>query len=72
MYYSAALKILRALDEKYCNYELNEDSIVQMGTELWTDDPERMQKVTHLPIIYGDYYFVEAIYKLKGFGMLFE
>lgn len=72
MYYSAALKILRALDEKFCNYELGEDSVVQMGTELWTDEPEKMKKVTHLPIIYGDYYFVEAIYKLKGFDLLFE
>lgn len=72
MYYSAALNILRALDEKFCNYDIDEDSILQMGTEFWTDDPEKMKKATHLPIIYGDYYFTEAIYKLKGFDLLFE
>lgn len=72
LYYDAALKILRVLDERFCNYSTDEDSVLQMGTELWTNDPERMKKVTHLPIIYGDYYFTEAIYKLKGFSLLFE
>lgn len=43
-----------------------------MGTERWSDIPEDIGKQAHIPIIYGDYYFVEAIYKLKGFELLFE
>lgn len=72
VYYQAAIKLLKVLDEKFCNYDLNEDSIIQKGSELWTDDKEAMGKTVHIPIIYGDYYFAEAIYKLKGFDLLFE
>ncbi len=72
IYYRAAIKLLKALDANFCNYEMDEDSIVQMGTERWTDKPETIGKTTHIPIIYGDYYFAEAIYKLKGFDLLFE
>lgn len=72
MYYNAAIKLLKALDEKCCNYELNEDSIVGMGTEFWTDDEDLIGKKANIPIIYGDYYFAEAIYKLKGYELLFE
>ena len=72
MYYNAAIKLLKALDENCCNYEINEDSVVGMGTERWTDDEENIGKIANIPIIYGDYYFTEAIYKLKGFDLLFE
>ena len=72
IYYNAAIKLLKAMDENFCNYDLNEDAIVTMGTECWTDDANRIGKTANIPIIYGDYYFVEAIYKLKGFDLLFE
>ena len=57
------------MDEKFCDYTLEEDSVVQYGTERYVDDSK---KGVHIPIIYGDYYFAEAIYKLKGFDLLFE
>lgn len=69
MYYNAAIKILKAMDEKFCDYTLDEDSVVQYGTERYVADGK---KGVHIPIIYGDYYFAEAIYKLKGFDLLFE
>lgn len=72
IYYNAAIRLLKALDENFCNYELDEDSIVGMGTERWTDNNEVIGKTANIPIIYGDYYFTEAIYKLKGFDLLFE
>ena len=59
LYISAAIKILKAMEEKFCNWEENEDSILQMGTEMYT-------RGIHIPIIYGDYFFAEAISKLKG------
>lgn len=70
MYYDAALKLLRAMDKNFCNYSLDEDSVLQMGTERYQDSVDAPG--VHIPIIYGDYYFTEAIYKLKGFDLLFE
>ena len=66
MYLNAAIKILKALEENYCDWNTETDSILQMGTEAYGRERGR-----HIPIIYGDYYFAEAIYKLKGFDMLF-
>ncbi|MGN1058941.1 MAG: glycoside hydrolase family 88 protein [Clostridia bacterium] len=71
VYYNAALNLLKALDKNCCNYSLDEDSVVQLGTERWLAEGEQGKGV-HIPIIYGDYYFTEAIYKLKGFDLLFE
>ena len=59
LYIQAALNILQAMEKNWCNWEENEDSILQMG----------MLKYDHMkqePIIYGDYFFVEAILKLKN------
>ncbi|MCI5604694.1 MAG: glycoside hydrolase family 88 protein [Clostridia bacterium] len=68
LYLTPAIKMMKLLDEKYCNYTLEEQSIVQMGSEAYRlEAPEKI----HMPIIYGDYFFTEAIYKLKGFDMLF-
>ncbi len=72
MYYNVAINLLKTLDKECCNYDTDIDYIVGMGTEEWTDNPEAIGKTAHIPIIYGDYYFVEAIYKLKGFKLLFE
>ncbi len=57
-YIAAAVKMLRAMEEKFCNWEENEDLILQMGTEMYT-------RGIHVPIIYGDFFFTEAIAKLK-------
>ncbi len=60
MYLSAAVKMLKAMEANWCNWEENEDSILQMGSEQYHSNG------IHMPIIYGDYYFTEAILKLKG------
>ena len=59
IYLSAAMKLIKSLEKNFCNWEENEDSILQMGTEMYTNG-------IHKPIIYGDYFFTEAILKLKG------
>lgn len=66
-YLNAAIKILKALDEKYCDWTDEEDSVLQMGTEAYVC--REMGK--HAPIIYGDYFFAEALYKVRGNKMLF-
>lgn len=63
-YTEAALNILKAADEHFCNYEENEDALVLMGTERYPHN-EAESKGLHIPIIYGDFFFVEALCKLK-------
>lgn len=65
MYVSAAIKILKALQE-YCDFDEGNDSILQMGTEAYPRERGR-----HIPIIYGDYFYTEALYKLRQNNMLF-
>jgi len=64
LYLNAAIKILKATEEKYCDWSENEDSILQMGTVAYNQEQ-------NMPIIYSDYYFIEAILKLKNMDVLF-
>lgn len=58
-YVDAAVKMLKATDEKFCNWDPEYDSIVQMGSGSYHTDHDK-----HVPIIYGDYFFMEAILRL--------
>ena len=62
IYLDSAIKLLRAMEKRFCNWQDDEDSVLQMGTERYNSDG----KGDHIPIIYGDYFFVEAILKLRG------
>ncbi|WP_405031089.1 glycoside hydrolase family 88 protein [Paenibacillus hexagrammi] len=59
VYLNAALKLLKTLDAR-SDWTQASDSIIQRGTESYHN------RRHHLPIIYGDYYFMEAVFKLKG------
>ena len=63
LYTTAALNILKACDAKFSNWDPVADSIVDGGTFFY-HDPEG--KNTEVPIIYADYYFIEALLRLKG------
>ncbi len=63
MYTDTAIKLLKATDSEFCDYDENTDSLVLKGTERY---PLTSQKGVHIPIIYGDFFFVEAMLKLKG------
>lgn len=63
LYTEAAYRILRACDEKFCNWDPEADSIVDGGTYFYHDPSGEN---TEVPIIYGDYYFIEAVLRLKG------
>ncbi len=62
LYLDYAVKIIKDTEENFCNWEDSEDSIVQMGSESY-----HTQK-GQLPIIYGDFYFAEAVSLLMGFN----
>ncbi len=70
LYFTAALNMLKAMEKNWCNWEENEDAVLQMGTERYIEHPTDGQRGVHIPIIYGDYFFAEAIFKLKGFEFL--
>lgn len=63
LYTTAALNILKACDAKFSNWDPEADSIVDGGTFFY-HDPEG--KNTEVPIIYADYYFIEAVLRLRG------
>ena len=60
MYLNAALKLLKTLDKNRCNWTKENDCILEKCTAAYHD------KTHEFNIIYGDYYFIEAIFKLKG------
>ncbi len=58
LFFDTAVRLLMTLDEKRCNWDMDTDHIVEKGSlEYHTEEH-------NTPIIYGDYYFTEAILKL--------
>ena len=64
-YTQEAINILKACDKHFCNYDENEDALVLMGSERYPSE-ESYKRGVHIPIIYGDFFFVEALCKLRG------
>lgn len=60
IYLDAALKMLKALAEKSFNWNEEEDNLLTKCTAAYHD------KEHEFSIIYGDYYFLEALMKLTG------
>lgn len=60
VYEGAAVRLLKALTEKCCNWHTDCDYILEKCTAAFHD------KEHEFSIIYGDYYFMEAIWKLTG------
>ena len=60
IYHAAAVHMLRALDEKRCNWSEEVDHILEACAEGYHTPKKNMS------IMYGDYYFIEAIWKLTG------
>lgn len=68
-YREAAIRILKAIDTEFCDYSEQTDSIVTMGSARYPRNEEELQ-IIHVPIIYGDFFFVEALLKLKEVDFL--
>ena len=62
LYRDAAVRILQAIDGKRADWTKNCDAIVQNCS------PSYHNKVHHITMSYADYYFIEAVYRLKGIG----
>jgi len=61
LYQKAAVRILRAAEEKFCNWDTAKDSILGYGSACYERSSDR-----EVPIIYGDYFFIEAILRMLG------
>ena len=67
MYMHAAIKILRAMTESFCDFDESNDHILGFGTALYPiNEQESKRARLHSSIIYGDYFYTEAILKLVG------
>lgn len=65
-YYNSALSILKGLTEHYSDFNDAQEAILTKGTVSYP-----AKKHVNVPIIYGDYYFLEALCKIKGQKGLF-
>ncbi len=65
LYLHAALKLMRTLYEQRTDWSTSCDCILKNGSAAYHN------KIHHQSIIYGDYYFIEAILKLKGKDLYF-
>lgn len=64
LYFDTAIKILRACEAKFCNWNKEEDGIVFGASMMYHND-----QLAGSSIIYGDYFFAEAVLRLKGKNM---
>lgn len=61
LYKSHAVRIVKAITERYCNWDLETDSIVQMCKVAYHGDGRRQTD-----LIYADYFLAEAVLRLMG------
>jgi unsaturated chondroitin disaccharide hydrolase len=62
-YLNTAVKLLKTIDEKRADWGTACDAIVQNCSASYHDATH------HMTMVYADYFFIEAIYKLKGGGI---
>ena len=70
-YAEVAVKMLRAMEENFLSYDPDRDDMVCFGTVRYPTlpgdkTPEMVKKLVHVSIIYGDFFYTEAILKLLG------
>lgn len=66
LYLNAAVKLLKALTQKRCNWGEDCDCVVENGSSSYHNEEH------HFSIIYGDYYLMEAMFKLKAMGQSYS
>ena len=67
MYMNAAIKLLHAMDDKFANYDPANDHLLDFGTVRYPIEGLTLEKAgVHISIIYGDYFYTEAILKLMN------
>ena len=62
LYVRAAVNTLKACTDAYANWNPDQDGLMGMGTGHYHGNEDQF----HVPLIYGDYFFVEAVLRLTG------
>ena len=60
LYVESAVRMLQSMEKSFCNWNEDEDGILGMGKVAYHDNYHGVQQ----PIIYGDYFFIEALLRL--------
>ena len=68
-YLQEAINLLKAADKHFCDYDHDHDPLVQKSTGSYPRLPHLL-KTTEVPYIFGDFFFVEAMLKLRGNSFL--
>ena len=61
LYFNGAVNMLKATMEKFCNWDPEVDSMLDGGTVAY-----HAKGQIEVPIIYGDYFMIEAVLRLLG------
>ena len=56
-----AIRFLKATDERFCDWDIERDGVVTMCSGAYWSEKDR-----HVPMVYADYYFLEAMLRLVG------
>ena len=64
-YMEEAFKLLKAADEHFCDYDPDTDPLVGGSTGYYPRGEKTLSQV-EIPWIFGDFYYIEALLKLKG------
>ncbi|MEG0216673.1 MAG: glycosyl hydrolase family 88, partial [Hungatella sp.] len=59
LYVASAVKCLKAVTERFCEWDPQKDSILAHGSARYDRESDRQ-----VPIIYGDYFLLEGILRL--------
>ncbi len=59
-FYDIAMKLLKTLEQKRSNWDTTVDNIIENGSVAYHDEKHNFS------MIYGDYFFTEAVFKLCG------
>lgn len=68
MYMNAAINLIKAISEKFGDFNPETDVMISHGSVRYPASflASDINKIVHVPIIYGEFYFVEAVLKLLG------
>lgn len=61
LYVKSAVRCLKAVTDRFCQWDPEKDSIVSCGSARYDRESDRQ-----VPIIYGDYFLTEGILRLLG------
>ena len=70
-YAECAVKLLRRMEETFVSYDTERDDLVRFCSIRYPalpgdDDPAVIKRLIHVSIIYGDFFFIEAMLKMLG------